>query len=275
MKTLFLASLSAAALLCAAAPAGAQTVVPTSSSHEATSHAFVYDTVWRDTIVRDDAISSTAFDIYEAAETQIGATYQAAEGKAYLFSQVEADSVYAEVWATSSAIDYHNGQATAANAGSSRVAFTLPARARASFYYELGAWATAQSNAISASLSFAGPGGTVFAMSLDGGGGDNGTIYRYLQAGAYVIDGDAAAELTADQFAGSHDSTDQANGQFIGWLHVFCPADFEADGDVDPVDYNAFDDLWGQGSLEADVNGDGAVDGADYDAYEAAYLAGC
>lgn len=274
MKTLTLTSLAGAALL-AATPVGAQTLVATSASHEATSHAFVYDTQWRDTIVRDDATSSTEFDVYDVVETQIGATYQSAEGAAYLFSQVESNSVYAEVWATSSAIDYHNGQATAANAGESHVAFTLPARARASFYFELGAWANAQSNAISASLSFAGPGGAVFEMSLADDGGDNGTIYRYLQPGAYVIEGAAAAELTADHFAGSHDPADQANGQFIGWLHVFCPADFEADGDVDPVDYNAFDDLWGQGSPEADVDGDGDVDGADYDAYEAAYFAGC
>jgi hypothetical protein len=54
----------------------------------------------------------------------------------------------------------------------------------------------------------------------------------------------AAAELTADHFAGSHDPAEQANGQFLGWRHVFCP-------------------------------GDGDVDGADDDAYEAAYFAGC
>jgi hypothetical protein len=53
----------------------------------------------------------------------------------------------------------------------------------------------------------------------------------------------AAAELTADHFAGSHDPADQANGQILGRRHVFC-------------------------------QGEGDVDGAD-DAYEAAYFAGC
>lgn len=61
------------------------------------------------------------------------------------------------------------------------------------------------------------------------------------------------------------------------WLvgNVYCPADFNADGFIDPLDYNGFINSFEEGDIEADFNSDGFVDPLDYNGYINAFEAGC
>jgi hypothetical protein len=54
-----------------------------------------------------------------------------------------------------------------------------------------------------------------------------------------------------------------------------CFADYNADGFVDGIDYDSFNNDFEAGALGADVNGDGFVDGIDYDRFMARFEAGC
>jgi hypothetical protein len=53
------------------------------------------------------------------------------------------------------------------------------------------------------------------------------------------------------------------------------PADFNHDGFVDGIDYDAFNNAFEAGDPAADFNGDGFVDGIDYDEFNNHFEAGC
>lgn len=54
-----------------------------------------------------------------------------------------------------------------------------------------------------------------------------------------------------------------------------CPADLNADGFVDAIDYDGFITAWLTSDLPADFNGDEFVDAIDYDEFVSAFLSGC
>ena len=54
-----------------------------------------------------------------------------------------------------------------------------------------------------------------------------------------------------------------------------CPADYNGDGFVDPLDYNAFINDFEAGDMAADFNGDGFLDPLDYNGFINAFEAGC
>jgi len=54
-----------------------------------------------------------------------------------------------------------------------------------------------------------------------------------------------------------------------------CPADFNADGDLDVLDFLAFQTAFGSGDPAADFNADGHLDVLDFLAFQAAFTAGC
>ncbi|MCC6229201.1 MAG: hypothetical protein IT432_08255 [Phycisphaerales bacterium] len=54
-----------------------------------------------------------------------------------------------------------------------------------------------------------------------------------------------------------------------------CPADFNGDGFVNALDYDAFAELFEAGDPGADMNADGFVNALDYDAFAEHFEAGC
>ena len=54
-----------------------------------------------------------------------------------------------------------------------------------------------------------------------------------------------------------------------------CPADYNDDGFIDPLDYNAFINDFEAGSMSADYNGDGFLDPLDYNGFINDFEAGC
>jgi hypothetical protein len=58
-------------------------------------------------------------------------------------------------------------------------------------------------------------------------------------------------------------------------VNVYCPADYNRDGFVDGIDYDAFFNDFEGGDPDADFNGDGFVDGIDADLFNNAFEGGC
>lgn len=56
---------------------------------------------------------------------------------------------------------------------------------------------------------------------------------------------------------------------------VICPSDFNRDGFVDPLDYNAYINAFETADMAADFNQDGFLDPLDYNGYINAFEAGC
>ena len=54
-----------------------------------------------------------------------------------------------------------------------------------------------------------------------------------------------------------------------------CPADFDGDGFVTGLDFDAFVGVFEAGDDSADFDGDGFVTGLDFDAYVQAFEEGC
>ncbi|MCC6230849.1 MAG: hypothetical protein IT432_16685 [Phycisphaerales bacterium] len=70
----------------------------------------------------------------------------------------------------------------------------------------------------------------------------------------------------------------------IGWINLddathyvglLCPADINADGFVNALDYDQFASWFEAGDPQADYNGDSFVNGLDYDAFASNFEAGC
>ncbi len=55
----------------------------------------------------------------------------------------------------------------------------------------------------------------------------------------------------------------------------YCTSDFDLDGFVNALDYDAFASAFENGDFEADVNLDGFVNGLDYDTFASAFEVGC
>ena len=64
-------------------------------------------------------------------------------------------------------------------------------------------------------------------------------------------------------------------GTWIGSFLITCPADFNGDGFVNGLDFDAYVGAFESGQASADFNGDGFVNGIDYDEYVGAFEAGC
>ena len=58
-------------------------------------------------------------------------------------------------------------------------------------------------------------------------------------------------------------------------LTVRCPSDFDADGFVTGLDFDAFVAAYESGDLSSDFDHDGFVTGLDFDAYVQAFEDGC
>jgi hypothetical protein len=103
----------------------------------------------------------------------------------------------------------------------------------------------------------------------------------------YTIDGGGEMGLSGGDFAlsgtiGQPDASALNSGGpfgviggFWGPFEVFCPADFNKDGQVDFFDYLDFVAAFDAENITADFNGDNQVDFFDYLDFAAAFDLGC
>lgn len=266
-----------AAVLAAAAPAAAQTFTVTSASRQVRSYAYVYDSFWRDSgSVTDQESSNLLGDFDETAAAATSGRFQWADGDAYQVSDITNQAIWSEIYADSRALDYDAGTARSDNRGSFSASFTVPSRVRVAFSGELGAWGSNPSPIIDGAITLAGPGGVMFTRTLDDYGGDDGSLYGFLQPGTYTINASTRAELTASIYPDEYEEDGEtAFSYLIFYLHTHCVADYDVDDNVDAWDLQWYTQAHAAGQDDADVDGDGDVDGDDLAAFQAAYTAGC
>lgn len=122
--------------------------------------------------------------------------------------------------------------------------------------------------------------GQIVGMSLDANG----------RPRAARFDADGAIDLNSLIPSGSGWTLQYAqaindSGAIVGWgrhdgrtrgfILTSCPADFNSDGWVNGVDFDAFAQVFLDGDSTADFNRDGFVNGDDFEGYYAAFAAGC
>ena len=91
---------------------------------------------------------------------------------------------------------------------------------------------------------------------------------------AYYRFDEATGGRVADLSNRGHDAILGERASLAPVQHC-CPADFDGDGTVDFLDYNAFVGAFETGSPLSDFDLDGAIDFFDYDAFVMAFEAGC
>jgi hypothetical protein len=112
---------------------------------------------------------------------------------------------------------------------------------------------------------------TLFSMGAFQGQSDTRTRSGWLQPGAHTID--VRADVFAYGGSGGGGFSEQHTADLGFEFVILAVADFDADGDVDADDAQAFGAAFVNGSLDTDVNGDGSVDSADASLFDAAWLA--
>lgn len=127
------------------------------------------------------------------------------------------------------------------------------------------------------------PGGGLDIASVTSFGADAyGEVYICDQNGGEVFKIVSAVGPANDcNNNGKEDACDILDGTSLDLNHngvpdeCGCPADFNGDGFVNALDYDAFASLFEAGDIGADFNEDGFVNALDYDAFASHFEAGC
>jgi hypothetical protein len=109
--------------------------------------------------------------------------------------------------------------------------------------------------------------GTVLSFARDG-------ATMYMLAGEYAGP-TALYEADLFTFESSLVGHVQAGTPITGIAAIRCLADFNADGDLNILDFVAFQLAWQAGDDAADVNGDEVLDVLDFVAFQASFQKGC
>ena len=105
---------------------------------------------------------------------------------------------------------------------------------------------------------------------------DEGDGFPYSAVSLGDLDDDGFSDLALG--AGRDDDGGVNNGAV--WILFLdgaskCPADIDADGDIDAEDFFAYLDLFADGDDRADIDGDGDIDGDDFIGYLDLFVSGC
>jgi hypothetical protein len=88
-----------------------------------------------------------------------------------------------------------------------------------------------------------------------------------------IVVGDLDADTDADIVVGNADSADVS--VLINQCHAPCPADIDADGDLDFLDFVAFQLLWQDQEWAADCDANGTFSVLDFVCFQQLFVAGC
>jgi hypothetical protein len=119
-----------------------------------------------------------------------------------------------------------------------------------------------------AEVSLRGPSGNLAYARVWDGAQDDVAVGGWLAVGEYDLDALCEAVIIVSGTEVLHAVTDIALD-----LRVFAAADWDMDGDCDPVDRTGFRSAWLAGSASADFDGDGATDAVDWLEFRRAWRA--
>ena len=91
----------------------------------------------------------------------------------------------------------------------------------------------------------------------------------------YALAGDDLYEIDLFTFKKSFIGTIDPDLKVFGIAGINCLADFNTAGELDVLDFVAFQLAWQAGDLAADINADGALDLLDFIAFQSLFQAGC